>query len=133
MLPAAITAQYLSRTGKYKLLHTGGMLLMTVGMGSFVALDATSGTAMWVCLQLIASLDNVIIATSLLPAVQAGLTDEDNAASAAACAFVGSYGGLLPFLPFFEVNIPLRATLRTEFGIKEAEKLGDKETQGESQ
>ncbi|KAH8666575.1 major facilitator superfamily domain-containing protein [Xylariales sp. PMI_506] len=95
MLPGALLAgQYLSRFGKYKLLHVFGMVFMTVGMGSFVALDASSSTAMWVCFQLIAVLGNGTLATSLLPAVQAGLTDEDNAASTATWSYIRSYGAL---------------------------------------
>lgn len=196
MFPAAaISGQYLSRTGKYKLLHIVGMVFMAAGMGSFAALTRDSSTAMWVCLQLIQSIGNGVIATSLLPAVQAGLTDEDNAVSTATWAYVRSYGAIwgvtipatvfnnifsnhlgqisdprvrallsggnayayaardfiMQFAPetrvevtgaytdalkitwvvataicafgvlstLFEVDIPLRASLRTEFGIKE--------------
>lgn len=198
MFPAAaIAGQYLAHYGKYKALHVGGMILMTAGMGSFVALTRHSSTAMWVCLQLILSLGNGIIATSLLPAVQAGLTDEDNAVSTSTWAYIRSYGAIwgvtipatvfnnifsnhlgqisdptarallsngnayayaardfvLQFAPetqdeivgaytdalkitwvvataicgfatvfsLFEIDIPLRASLRTEFGIKEKE------------
>ncbi|KAL2128433.1 hypothetical protein VTI74DRAFT_9186 [Chaetomium olivicolor] len=199
MLPAAVIAsQYLSRTGKYKLLHIVGMFLMAAGMGSFAAFDTNSSTAIWVCLQLLGSLGNGIVATSILPGVQAGLTDKDNAASTATWAFIRSYGavwgvtipatvfnnifdknswkiaepsvrallangnayayaarefmlripeatrgqvievytdalriswavaaaiaGFAAFFTFFEVDIPLRETLRTEFGIKETKK-----------
>lgn len=95
MFPAAaISGQYLSRTGKYKLLHIAGMIFMAAGMGSFAALTRDSSTAMWVCLQLIQSIGNGIIATSLLPAVQAGLTDDDNAVSTATWAYVRSYGAI---------------------------------------
>lgn len=199
MLPAAIIAsQYLTRTGEYKLLHIVGMILMAAGMGSFAAFDANSSTAMWVCLQLLSSLGNGMVATSILPGVQAGLTDEDNAASTATWAFIRSYGavwgvtipatvfnnifdknswkiaepsvralvangnayayaarefmlripeatrgqvievytdalrvswavaaaiaGFSALFTFFENDIPLRETLRTEFGIKESKK-----------
>ncbi|KAG7293534.1 hypothetical protein NEMBOFW57_003586 [Staphylotrichum longicolle] len=196
MMPAAVIAsQYLSLTGKYKLLHIVGMFLMAAGMGSFAAFDANSSTATWVCLQLLASLGNGMVATSILPGVQAGLTDEDNAVSTATWAFIRSYGavwgvtipatvfnnmfdknslkiaeprvralladgnayayaarefilgipeatrgqvievytdalriswavaaaiaGFAAFFTFFEVDVPLRETLRTDFGIKE--------------
>lgn len=198
MFPAAaIAGQYLAHFGKYKALHISGMVLMTAGMGSFVALTRHSSTAMWVCLQLILSLGNGIIATSLLPAVQAGLTDEDNATSTSTWAYIRSYGaiwgvtipatvfnniftkhlwqitdpaarallsngnaysyaardfvrqfapdvqdeivsaytdalqitwvvgtaicGVATISALFEIDIPLRASLRTEFGIKEKE------------
>jgi hypothetical protein len=95
MLPAAIiSGQYLTRTGKYKLLHLVGMVLMAAGLASFTALDSSSSTARWVCLQLIPSLGNGILATSLLPAVQAGLTDEDNAVSTSTWAYIRSYGAI---------------------------------------
>lgn len=95
MIPgAAIASQYLTRAGKYKLLHIVGMLLMAGGLGSFAALGADSNTAMWVCLQLINSIGNGMLATSLLPAVQAGLTDEDNALSTSTWAYVRSYGAI---------------------------------------
>lgn len=95
MLPAAIiSGQYLTRTGKYKTLHIVGMLLMAAGLASFTALDTHSSTARWVCLQLIPSLGNGILATSLLPAVQAGLTDDDNASSTSTWAYIRSYGAI---------------------------------------
>ena len=95
MLPAAvISAQYLTRTGKYKLLHIVGMVLMAGGMGSFAALEAESHAALWIILQLVASLGNGILATSVLPAVQAGLIDEDNASSTATWAYIRSYGAI---------------------------------------
>jgi len=208
MLPAAIIAgQYLARTGKYKLLHITGMALLTGGLGSFAALDATSHTALWVCVQLITSLGNGIIATSLLPAVQAGLTDEDNALSTSTWSYIRNYGaiwgvtipasvfnnifsknlwkigdpavratlgdgnayaygakefvlsfpqsvqnsvvgvyttslrlswvaaaaiaGLSAVFTLFEVDIPLRESLRTEFGIKEKKKPVEDEEKNE--
>src|SRR5437868_4949591 len=95
MLPAAIIAgKYLTRTGKYKLLHLVGTVLMAAGLAGFTALDPSSSTARWVCLQLIASLGNGILATSLLPAVQAALTDEDNAVSTSIWAYIRSYGAI---------------------------------------
>lgn len=204
LLPsAAISGKYLSQFGKYKLLHISGMLLMAAGLGSFAALDAKSSTAMWACLQLIASFGNGALATSLLPAIQAGLIDEDNAASTATAAYVRSYGAIwgvavpaavfnnifsknvwkitdpavraalgggnayanaakafvLSFpkasqpeivevytdalriswavgaaiagfgllFTFFEADIPLRESLRAEFGVKESEKIVDRE------
>jgi len=95
MLPAAVaSAQYLTRYGKYKLLHISGMFIMAAGMGSFAALDSSSSTAMWVCLQLLTSFGYGIVATSTLPGIQAGLTDEDNALSTATFAFIRSYGAV---------------------------------------
>ncbi|KAK6083978.1 multidrug resistance protein fnx1 [Seiridium cupressi] len=206
LLPAAILAgQYLSRAGRYKLLHVVGVVSMAAGMASFAALDARSSTAMWACLQLVTSLGNGAMAASLLPAVQAGLTDADNGASTSTWAYIRSYGaiwgvtipatvfnnifskhlwqisdpaardllgagnaygyaardfvlsfspdvqseiigvytdalrmtwavgaavcGLAAIFTFFEKDIPLRASLRSEFGIKEAENTPAKEGQ----
>ena len=95
LLPSAIIAgQVLSRTAKYKPLHIVGILFMTAGLGSFAALDKDSSTAMWVCLQLIPSLGNGLLVASMLPAVQAGLTDDDNALSTATWAYMRSYGAI---------------------------------------
>ncbi|KAF3345519.1 Putative 3-hydroxyacyl-CoA dehydratase [Verticillium dahliae VDG2] len=92
--PALIAGQYLSRTGRYKLLHVVGSIFMAAGLGSFAALNRDSSTAAWVCLQMIPSFGNGLLTTSLLPAVQACLTDEDNASSTSTWAYVRSYGAI---------------------------------------
>ena len=95
MVPAALLAgQYLAKTGTYRLMVTLGAVVFAAGLGSLAALRFDSPKAMWICLQIIPSLGNGILATVLLPAPQAGLTDDDNATSTSTWSYIRSYGAI---------------------------------------
>ncbi|KAK3937033.1 major facilitator superfamily domain-containing protein [Diplogelasinospora grovesii] len=163
------------RFGKCKALHVAGMVLIAAGIGSLAALNASSSTAMWVCLQLIASLGKGIIVPAGVtilanifnnnfsknlwkisdPTVRATLSN-GNAYAFTAYDFILLFPenvqseiielytdglriswaaaavvcGVAVLFTFLEKDIPLRASLRTEFGIKEPKKASDQEAQG---
>ena len=95
MIPFALVgAQYVEKTGRYKPIHIVSIALMAIGVGTFAILDEDSGTGMWVGLQVLQIAGMGTITTALLPAVQASLTDDDNASSTAAFAYIRSYGAI---------------------------------------
>ncbi|KAK6080872.1 multidrug resistance protein fnx1 [Seiridium cupressi] len=172
LLPAAILAgQYLSRAGRYKLLHDVGVVSMAAGMASFAALDARSNsgasTSTWAYIRSYGAIWGVTIPATVFnnifskhlwqisdPAAR-DLLGAGNAYGYAARDFVLSFSpdvqseiigvytdalrmtwavgaavfGLAAIFTFFEKDIPLRASLRSEFGIKEAENTPAKEGQ----
>lgn len=95
MIPfAALGAQFIERTGRYKPSHLAGLTLMAVGLGSFALLKLNSSTAMWAGLQVLQTAGAGFLATALLPAVQADLSDKDNAASTGTWSYIRSYGAI---------------------------------------
>lgn len=91
---AAVGAVALSKWGRYKLLHIIGFAFLTAGIGSFSVLTKDSGTAEWVCLQILPSVGAGMILDTLLPAFQAGVEEADSAAAAASWSFVRSFGNI---------------------------------------
>ncbi|KAI2601757.1 major facilitator superfamily domain-containing protein [Hypoxylon sp. NC1633] len=91
---AAVGAIALSTWGKYKLLHIIGFAFLTAGMGSLSVLDKGSGTAEWVCLQILPALGAGIVADTLLPAFQTGVAESDSAAATASWTFIRSFGNI---------------------------------------
>ena len=95
MVPFAILGgQFVEKTGRYKPVHIVSLALTAIGMGTFALLKANSSMGMWVGLQILHVAGAGTITTALLPAIQAGLTDEDNASSTAAFSYVRSYGAI---------------------------------------
>ncbi|KAH8689832.1 major facilitator superfamily protein [Talaromyces proteolyticus] len=93
LVPFAATAgSLLAKFGRYRPIHHIGYALMTIGFGLFSLLDENSSTAKWVIFQVIESAGAGLIIPTLLPAVQAELTDADNALSTATWAFIRSFG-----------------------------------------
>ncbi|KAL1966323.1 hypothetical protein VTN77DRAFT_4676 [Rasamsonia byssochlamydoides] len=95
MVPFALVgAGFLEKTGRYRPVHFAGLALMAVGIGLFALLKADSSTGMWTGLQILQTAGVGLLATSLLPAVQAPLSDKDNATSTAAWSYIRSYGAV---------------------------------------
>lgn len=100
LLPTAITivpggilsGLLLSKFGRYQPIHFAGYAMMTLGAGLFILLDQDSALALYVCFQLIAGLGSGFALTTLLPAVQASLSEKDTASSTATWAFIRSFG-----------------------------------------
>lgn len=91
---AAVGAVALAKWGKYKLLHIVGFTFLTAGIGSLAMLTAGSGTADWVCLQILPAMGAGMVLDTLLPAFQAGVEEKDSAAAAASWSFVRSFGNI---------------------------------------
>jgi MFS family permease len=137
MIPFALVgAQFVEKTGRYKPVHFVALALTSVGLGTFSFLEEDSSTGMWVGLQLLHVAGAGIITTALLPAIQALLTDADNASSTAAASYIRSYGAIwgltIPAAIFnnqFEKNSHWisDAGVRDRFGGGNAYSLGTKE------
>ncbi|KAF2874837.1 major facilitator superfamily domain-containing protein [Massariosphaeria phaeospora] len=105
---AGVGAAFVEKVGRYKPVHFAGLALMAIGTGTFTLLDESSSTGMWVGLQLLQVAGFAAITTALLPAVQAPLSDKDNATSTAAWAYIRSYGAV------WGITIPV-AVFNTQF------------------
>lgn len=82
----------LSKTGRYRLLHFVGYILMTLGTGLFIILDKQTSTAVVVVLQIVGGLGSGLALTTLLPATQAALSEKDTASSTATWTFIRTFG-----------------------------------------
>jgi EmrB/QacA subfamily drug resistance transporter len=92
-VPSGIVAGgIMAKVGKYKPFHFIGFGLSAVGFGLFTLMDANSPKAMWTCFSIIASIGMGVLMITVLPAIQANLSDADNAASAALFSFMRSFG-----------------------------------------
>ncbi|KAF4629175.1 hypothetical protein G7Y89_g8972 [Cudoniella acicularis] len=91
-VPFAIVAgAWTTATGKYKPPLILGFAFMTLGIGLFTTLDASSSMGAWVGYQVIAAIGTGLVITPSLPAAQAALPESDVAASTATC-LLGSIG-----------------------------------------
>lgn len=89
---AAITGGLIAKTGEYRLVHLISMSLITIGFGCCSLLNQNSPTGVWVILQLIVAAGLGASIPSQLPAIQAGLTENEAASSTATWAFIRSLG-----------------------------------------
>ncbi|KAF2136065.1 uncharacterized protein K452DRAFT_238184 [Aplosporella prunicola CBS 121167] len=94
-VPVAIVAgRLLTNYGRYKALHLGGFALMTLAAGLYIRFDASSSLAEVVVYQILAGLGTGCVLTTLLPAVQAGLSQADVAVATSTWGFIRSYGSI---------------------------------------
>lgn len=104
ILGSAAAGIILGKTGRYKSLHLVGWGFVTLGLGLLSLLGPTSSTAEWVIFQLIAAIGSGMIYDSLLPALQATISEKDQAAGTAALAFLrcfsNTWGYAIPTLIF---------------------------------
>jgi hypothetical protein len=95
LLPFAMASGLVvTKFGRYRPMHHLGFAIMMIGFGLATLLTSTSSTAEWVIYQGIVAAGSGIIISSLLPAIQASLSDSDSAASTALFAFVRSFGAI---------------------------------------
>ncbi|KAF2962636.1 hypothetical protein GQX73_g10936 [Xylaria multiplex] len=94
-VPGAIGAVLLlAKFGRYKPLHLVGFALNTIGLGLFSLLDEDSSTVEWAIFQVIAAGGSGFVLNTLLPACQAPLDEQDQAAVTATWSFVRSFGNI---------------------------------------
>ncbi|KAF2677293.1 MFS general substrate transporter [Lentithecium fluviatile CBS 122367] len=92
-VPSGIVAGgIMAKIGKYKPFHFVGFGLSAIGFGLFTLLKSDSHKAMWACFSIIASIGMGVLMITVLPAIQANLSDADNASSAALFSFMRSFG-----------------------------------------
>ncbi|KAF2098827.1 multidrug resistance protein Fnx1, partial [Rhizodiscina lignyota] len=102
VLPTAIGAMpfallagvLLSKFGKYRPFHLIGTAALPVACGLFSRLDATSSTGYWVGTQLLSAAGIGLLASTILPAIQATLSESDQAVATATWAFLASLGSI---------------------------------------
>lgn len=93
VIPFAIVGGALiQRTGRYKPIHLAGFAVMVVGFGLFTLLHSGSSTAAWALFQMVESAGTGLVIPTLLPAVQAELTDADTGSATATWSFIRSFG-----------------------------------------
>ncbi|KAI0180761.1 MFS general substrate transporter [Hypoxylon sp. FL1284] len=94
-IPATVIALVaLSKWGRYKILHAVGAALFTLGIGLFSIMDQNTSTAAWVWINIVAALGTAIINNTQLPAFQASIREEDQAAATASWTFIRSFGNI---------------------------------------
>ena len=102
VFPGAILAGlFLGKVGHYRPVHFTGWGMLSVGLGLLSILGPDSSTAVWVIVQIIPGLFVGTLITSTLPAIQASLSDADDATATGTFAFLRSLGTA------FGVTIPL--------------------------
>ncbi len=124
MLAATIAGALLTKFGRYRPWRFGGLIIMTIGIGLYSMLDGSTPTYGWVLLVFFFAMGCGFVMPSLLPALQADLSDLDTAAATAAITIARSFGSvwgaLIPsiiFNNFFDrfsdriLNDATRATL----------------------
>ena len=95
IIPFAMVGGILmSKTGKYKVLHLISFCLITIAFGLLSLLDSDSSTAAWVCYQLMSVLGAGMLASTLLPAMQAPLAESYVATATGVWSFVRGFGAI---------------------------------------
>ncbi|KAM3155993.1 MFS efflux transporter aclA [Botrytis cinerea] len=89
---AGIAGALLTKTGKYKPLHSVGFSLLAIATGLFSTMTSTSTKAAWVSFQIIAAIGIGFPLTTQLPAIQAVLPESDTAISTSIYSFIRSLG-----------------------------------------
>lgn len=117
---AALSGAILAKYGRYRLFHHIGFALMAIGLGCFTLFDATSSTALWVCIQAIFAAGAGFVVSTLLPAAQAELSEADTATATGTWAFLRSFGIL------WGISIP--AAVFNNKTVKLSARIGDPAT-----
>ena len=102
MLPTSIAAMpfaigagiALSKLGKYKPIMFFGCVCLSISLGLFSMLDASSTTGFWIGIQFLEAAGLGILLPTTLPAVQAPLDDADTAVITATWGFLRAFGGV---------------------------------------
>ncbi|KAK6957354.1 hypothetical protein Daesc_000138 [Daldinia eschscholtzii] len=87
-----ISGIVLTKFGRYRPLHFVAYALMTLGTGLFILLGPSSSLPLYICIQFIGGLGSGFALSTLLPATQAALSENDTASSSATWAFIRSFG-----------------------------------------
>ncbi|KAI0853779.1 MFS general substrate transporter [Daldinia vernicosa] len=91
---AAIALLMLSRWGRYKIIHIIGSAMFTLGLGLLSIMDQSTSTAAWIWINIVTALGTSMLTNTLLPAFQASLKEEDQAAATASWNFIRSFGNV---------------------------------------
>ncbi|TLD07388.1 hypothetical protein PgNI_10943 [Pyricularia grisea] len=94
LLVSAGSSAALSWIGRYKIFHTAGFGLLTLGLGLHSVLDRYSPPARWVMFQILTGTGVGMVLNTLLPALQASLPEKSVAAATGSWAFMRSFGNV---------------------------------------
>ncbi|KAF5683755.1 fusarin C cluster-transporter [Fusarium circinatum] len=93
--PAGIAAGILiTKTGKYRIWHFAGFVLMSIACGLFTLLNEHSSTGRWVGFQILFGIGTGVVFTSTLPPILASLPDADVATATGAYTFIRNFGSI---------------------------------------
>ncbi|KUI64396.1 hypothetical protein VM1G_11193 [Cytospora mali] len=91
---AIVAAMFVTKSGHYREWFFLGMALLAIANGLLSRLDEDSSTAYWAGCQCIGGAGIGVLTTTTLPAIQAPLTEVDQAITTATWGFVRSFGGV---------------------------------------
>ncbi|KAH7395972.1 major facilitator superfamily domain-containing protein [Cadophora sp. MPI-SDFR-AT-0126] len=91
---AAISGVIITITGKYRVFHYLGFVLMSLGCGLFALLDEDSSIAAWVGYQVLFGLGNGMVYNSMIPPLLASLPPSEVATATATWTFMRSFGSI---------------------------------------
>ncbi|KAM5344957.1 hypothetical protein ACJ41O_010819 [Fusarium nematophilum] len=84
----------ITQTGKYRLWHFSGFVLMSIACGLFTLLDEQSSMGRWVGFQILFGFGTGVVFTSTLPPILASLPDSDVAVATGAWTFIRNFGSI---------------------------------------
>ncbi|QPC73144.1 hypothetical protein HYE68_003896 [Fusarium pseudograminearum] len=84
----------ITKTGKYRIWHFAGFVLMSIACGLFTLLDENSSTGRWVGFQILFGFGTGVVFTSTLPPILASLPDSDVATATGAWTFIRNFGSI---------------------------------------
>jgi hypothetical protein len=84
----------ITKTGKYRIWHFSGFVLMSIACGLFTLLDENSSTGRWVGFQILFGFGTGFVFTSTLPPILASLPDSDVATATGAWTFIRNFGSI---------------------------------------
>lgn len=91
---AAISGVIITITGRYRIFHYLGFVLMSLGCGLFALLDQDSSIAAWVGFQVLFGLGNGMVYNSMIPPLLASLPPSEVATATATWTFMRSFGSI---------------------------------------
>jgi MFS family permease len=94
ILAATIAGILLTKYGRYRPWHFGGLAVMSIGMGLYSLLNESTPTYGWVLLVFFFAMGCGFVMPSLVSSLQANLTDLDTAAAMAAITITRNFGSI---------------------------------------
>ncbi|KAF9779410.1 COP9 signalosome complex subunit 1 [Fusarium sp. DS 682] len=93
--PAGVAAGItITKTGKYRIWHFSGFILMAIACGLFTLLNEHSSTGRWVGFQILFGVGTGVVFTSTLPPILTSLPDSDVATATGAWTFIRNFGSI---------------------------------------
>lgn len=91
---SALAGAFITLTGKYRVLHYLGWILMAIGVGLFPLLNTNSPVSAWVGYQTFFGLGNGLVFNAMIPPLLASLPASEVATATATWTFMRSFGSI---------------------------------------